>query len=404
MMRRVAIIGHPLAFQELSHAAFGIFDRKHQRQFSQHLTECIGLPYCFLMNSGIASFYVILNTFKKLSSRNEVLLPAYTAPSLVAAIFKAKLKPILYDISLSDFNADIDAMLTRVNKNTLCVLGVHMFGIPWEKVAEVKRAVGEDVYVVEDCAQAFGAKINAVAVGRFSDAAFYSFNRGKNLPTYDGGCIMTHSETLAFKLEEEIALIASPGFFMRISLALKLIALYASFKPYVYTLAHPVIAHFKDNSVPEDFKVLRYSSFQASLGDSLLKSSSQSFSKRYTNGRKLIDLLKGIQGIALPALSENSSPVFNRLPVVFKEPKTVDMVIQELGRAGIESSRLYFRPLHHIFDLGYKKDDFPNAVYFAHRLLTLPVHPLVTQKDIEKIADVVKSCLWGRGEPVCSPE
>lgn len=393
MIRKLPIIGHPLTLRTVGYGALHGFDAECKDLFRQCLAEYSGAPYVFLLNSGIASFYSILEALKKVSSRNEVLLPCYTAPSLVVAIQKAGLKPVLCDISLTDFNADTDDALKRVNPNTLCIVGVHMFGIPWAGIVDLKEKAGDEVYIIEDCAQGFGAKIDDLPVGSFSDIAFYSFNRGKNLPTYDGGCIITHSHALASKLEEIVSFISSPSILQRASLALKLSALCFSFNPFFYSMLYPLIMHFKDNSVPPDFKVQRYSSFQAAVGYSLLKNAARAFSLRYENGKKLLRSLHGIPEIILPQIAKDIYPVFNRMPVIIKDQGNVMKIRQRLLRAGIESSKLYLRPLHHIFDLGYKQDDFPNAVYFAQRLLTLPVHPLVTQEDIEKIADVVKSCL-----------
>lgn len=390
MIRKLPIIGHTLTLGDIRYGVLHAFDEGCKDLFCQSLLEYTASQNVFLLNSGIASFYVILEALKKISSRNEVLLPCYTAPSLVVAIQKAGLKPVLCDIRLTDFNMDSDEVFKKINQNTLCILGVHMFGIPWEDIVDFKKKIHKDIFVIEDCAQAFGSKINGRLVGRCADISFYSFNRGKNLPTYDGGCIVTNSKELADGVREAIAEAPSPGVLTIVSLALKLWALYFSFKPFFYGIFSPLIARFKDNSVPEDFRVFHYSSFQAAVGNSLLIHAREAFALRCENGRRLIALLEGMPGIIVPKIPENVVSAFNRFPLVFKEIRHKDRVIERLHRAGIESSKLYLEPLHHIFDLGYKKDDFPNAVYFAERLLTLPVHPLVTQEDIEVMVKVIK--------------
>src|SRR3989338_5639502 len=131
MIRKLPIIGHPLTLRTVWYGALHGLDAECKDLFRQCLALYSGAPYVFLLNSGIASFYSILEALKKVSSRKEVLLPCYTAPSLVVAIQKAGLKPVLCDIRLTDFNADGDEVLKKINQNTLCILGVHMFGIPW---------------------------------------------------------------------------------------------------------------------------------------------------------------------------------------------------------------------------------------------------------------------------------
>ena len=406
MLKRLSIIGHPLRLPDVMRGTSSFFKKRSQEYFQQQLSGILGLKYVFCLSSGIAAFYVILETLKKLSARKEVIVPCYTAPSLVVAIQKAGLTPVVCDIRLTDFNADGVDVLKKINQNTLCILGVHMFGIPWVDIVDLRKKIPKDIFIIEDCAQAFGSRIQERAVGSFGDISFYSFNRGKNLPTYDGGCIVTNSKAIAESVAEAIAGIPSLGAFAGVLLALKVWALYFSFKPSFYSIFYPLIACFKDTSVPDDFRIVRYTSFQAGVGSSLLVHAQETFTARCENGKRLISLLHGIPEIILPKIPENVVAVFNRFPLVFKEARHRDRVMERLHRAGIESSKLYLKPLHHIFDgsttltinpersrridLGYKKDDFPNAVYFAQRLLTLPIHPLVEQEDIEVMARIIK--------------
>ena len=369
---KLPIIGHPIGLSDLAYGVGHSLDRKAEDLFRQGLAGHLGLRHIYFLNSGLAAFYVILAALKKLSPRKEVILPAYTAPNLILAIGKAGLKPVLCDISLGDFNADINDVLRKVTPDTLCVLGVHMFGIPWQDIVSLREKIGKDVFVVEDCAQAFGAKIEeklvALAigsqttalwpVGSFSDIAFYSFNRGKNLPTYEGGCIALNSDELSKRIEEDISKMPVPGALHTASLAFKSLALALSFNPYFYGLLFPFISCFKDNRVALDFETRSFSLFQSGLGYSLLRKYQGLLKRRSENGTRLLSGLKDVEGIILPRISEKIYPVFNRLPIVFKDETKIKAVLRELDEAGIESSRLYLRPLHHIFDLGYKRKIF----------------------------------------------
>ncbi|HLD40571.1 MAG TPA: DegT/DnrJ/EryC1/StrS family aminotransferase [Candidatus Omnitrophota bacterium] len=398
------IIGHPITLGDLAYGIGHSFDHKAKDLFAEALAEFLGLRHIYFLNSGLAAFYIILEALKNKSSRKEVILPAYTAPNLILAIRKAGLKPALCDISLVDFNADLEDVLNRITPDTLCVLGVHMFGIPWQDILSLREKAGKDVFIVEDCAQAFGVKIEggplALAMGSqttalwpagsFSDAAFYSFNRGKNLPTYEGGCIAVNSNELAGCIEDGISRLPAVGSLRTVSSAFKSLALALSFNPYFYGLFFPFISCFKDNRVAFDFEARAYSLFQSGLGYSLFKKSDSALKRRFENGMRLLSGLQGIEGIILPRISGRISPAFNRLPVVFKDETKIETLMRALDKAGIESSRLYRRPLHHIFDLGYKKEDFPNAVCLAKGLLTLPAHPLVKAKDINKMIRIIR--------------
>ncbi len=107
----------------------------------------------------------------------------------------------------------------------------------------------------------------------------------------------------------------------------------------------------------------------------------------------LYNALKDNGHLILPEITENSTPVFNHMPVVFKEIETMEKVQAELWNRGIDTGRMYLKPVHHLYDLGYDMQEelFPNALYIAERLLTLPSHPYLDDDSIEKIINVFKS-------------
>ncbi len=396
MFRKVPVIGHPIGLGDL----FFALSRKNSKGgFAEDLKAVFKAPYVFLTNTGISSFYLILLSLKKLSKKTEVILPCYTALSLVVAVKKAGLTPVLCDISLKDFNADTQDLLRRVNPNTLCVVIVHMFGIPFSDVGGLRKRVPGDCFIVEDCAQAFGSMIAGKAVGTFGDFNFCSFNRGKNLPTYDGGCAVTHAKELALEFEAQMLKFPAPNIGYRLKLAMKLFVLLFAFKPWCYGLFYFLIKYFKENTVPADFRVMYSTSFQAGVGQALLKKSRDCFEKRFCNGMYLIKALKEVKGIILPDIAETLTPAFNRLPVIFKNEFELEKAFAILEKRGIESSRLYLKPLHHIFDLGYKEDEFPNAVYLAEHLLTLPLHPLVEGRDLDAMVKVIRDIVGPSSKP-----
>ena len=389
MSRRLPIVGHPVRFSDWCQAWVAGLDAQVQERFAAELAEMAGKSFGLLVNSGVAAFFLVLRALRTMSPRHEVVLPCYTAPSLVVAIHKAGLRPVCCDITFDDFNADVGDLLRRVSHRTLAVLGVHMFGIPWEAAATLRGRLPKEVFFIEDCAQAFGARIGERSVGAFGDVSFYSFNRGKNLPTYEGGCIVTSDERLTPLLREALGNLRSPGFFERLDRVVKLGALYLAFKPHLYGMLATLIARYKETGVPLDVPVSRYTSFQAAFGRRLLAASEGPFLKRRENAAALMQGLSGLKGVVLPRWTSGVQPVPNRLTVVLEDARRVEKVIAELDRHGIEASRLYARPLHHIFDLGYAPSDFPQAVAFAERLVTLPVHPLVTERDIDIMVAVL---------------
>lgn len=392
-LKKVPIAATPIQLKAILSSLEALFAKgKFKEQLKTQFSQFVNKKYLFFLSSGSVSFFVILEALKKISQRKEVILPAYTASSLIIAIKKAGLKPILCDVSLDDFNIDVNLLPEIVTKETLCILGVHMFGIVDTGLKGLKERF-PDVFIAEDCAQGLGSKINGVSCGNLTDISFFSFNRGKNLPTYGGGFIAVNNEELARKVEEEMKDLKEENLFFKFSIPFKILALSLVVRPIIYGLGYPLISKFKEVAPLKDFKVKKYTDFQGGVALTLLKGTEEFSKRRYDNGIKLIEGLKDLKGIILPKIATDTQPAFNRLPIVFKDLKIRKRVEANLCKVGIESSRMYYKPLHHIFDFGYKKDDFPNATYFAERLLTLPTHPLVDEEIITKMVDLIREVL-----------
>jgi dTDP-4-amino-4,6-dideoxygalactose transaminase len=389
MVKKIPNIGYRILFSDILSGFTGFFSKSYTNNFQEILSEYAQSKHIYLTSSGISAFYVVLQALKKRSSRREVILSGYTAPSLVVAIHKAGLKPVLCDISLEDFNMDTKTVRGMVSTETLCIVCVHMFGIPVKNIEHLKNELSNDVCLIEDCAQAMGSQMNSDLVGSFGDVSVFSFNRGKNLPAYGGGGIFTDSDELAADLDTIANDLKVPGLMHEMALYVKFMCLSIVFKPFLYTLLYPFVARFKEDKVPVDFPIRAYTSLQARLGMSLFKRFDESCKNRYENAMTIINGLRNTGGIMLPEIHNTIVPAFNRLPVVFKDLKRRERVEVNLWHAGIETSRMYFKPLHHIFDLGYGKDDFPHATYFAEHMLTLPIHPLLTDSDLNKIIKTI---------------
>ena len=387
MLKKIPIVGCPIGFKDLLSS---LFNKEPKIELKNALVKFLNSKYIYFANSATASFYSILEVLKERCDKKEVILPAYTASSLIIAIKKANLRPVLCDISLDDFNMDMNLLDGVVNKDTLCIVGAHMFGIVAKGLEKLKERF-PDVFIMEDCAQSLGSKVDGKPVGNSGEVSFFSFNRGKNLPTYGGGCIATNSDEVAGKIEETIRDmgLGVMGKREEMEIMLKMFALSLVVRPCIYGMLYPLIFRFKEKAPSEDFEVKEYTDCQAGVALALLKRIDEFSKKRYDNGMRLIGGLKDREDIIVPEISEGTEPAFNRLPIVFKDLEKRGKVEKDLWKAGIETSRMYFKPLHHVFELGYKKEDFPNAVYFAERLLTLPVHPLVDEKTIIKMIDIM---------------
>jgi perosamine synthetase len=390
MIAKLPIIKASCSSGDLVYALAHVPCAQVNPRFKTALAVMLEAGIVHTLSSGLACFYEILEVLKIVSTRKEVVLPAYTAGSLIVAVRKSGLKPVLCDISLNDFNADRDGVRSALSDNTLAVVAVHMFGIPIGYMDALKAALPDGVFLIEDCCQAMGCRIKDKPAGSFGDISFFSFNRGKNLSANNGGCIIVRTGVLEEPVRVAMKQLSAPGCMDWTGAFFKTVLFMIGTDPYVYAMGYGLASGFRETAPPDDVPVRLLGNFQSALGVQSLRKAEASFFGRYRNGMALLQGFEGASGFRLPAIGPGIMPVFNRLPILFDDVQLLERAQMKLWRNGIESSTLYIKPLHHMFDLGYAHDDFPNACFLAEHLLTLPVHPGVSQRHIKIIVDTIR--------------
>lgn len=381
-------VGTPIGLRDILN---GLLLRRPCEGFEETIAKQTGRKYVVLTNSGTTAYFLILKALQRLSTRREVILPAYTAPSLILPIQKAGLIPRLCDIDLATFNMDLAALREVIGDNTLAVTIVHMFGLPTSL-----EHPSEDAFLIEDLASAHGSILNGRTVGSFGDVSFVSFNRGKNFSTFSGGAIGTDREDIhRFVIDEGKRCLREPSFKVRTGIILKSIALAFAVRPWFYTIFRRVISPFKYKGLHYDFDIYAYTRFQAGMGNSAFKKAWLIFERRRRNGFYLHSALSGIGGIVIPSIPAGFMPAFNQFPLLIEDQNKRDVILKALIRGGIEATILYPEPIHEIYDLGYESDPdpFPKATYLSRRLILIPTHPYVTERHLKKAADIIKKYL-----------
>jgi perosamine synthetase len=390
MMRKFPIIRPSVGVNDIWRAVLPIWETCVD-DFPLALANETNKKYVFLTNSGISALYLALAILRRGSERREVVLPAYTAGSLVVAIRKAGLKPVLCDIRLDDFNAGAESLLSAISGETLAVMAVHMFGIPLSDIPALKAKIPQGVCFIEDCCQAQGSKVDNLEVGNFGEISFFSFNRGKNFSLFAGGCVATNNEAWAEKIglmiRQTERISGLEEFFLGSKMWLSVLAT----NPCVYGWANRFISRFKENTVRDDFTVGQLSGLKAALAMILMPKKAKCFSRRNENGEYLRNGLKSVPGLRLADIKAESYPVYNRFPVLFDDIAVLERKQRKLWSAGFESSRMYLNPLHKMFRLGYLPQDFPNANYLAEHVLTLPVYPALKEKHLSRMIKILRS-------------
>jgi perosamine synthetase len=132
----------------------------------------------------------------RIGSNDEVLVPDLTYAATASSVMNIGATPVLCDVELETWGISIDSMERMVSKQTKAIIVVHLYGVPAniEKVMEFAKRHG--LYVIEDCAESFGATINNRKVGTFGDVATFSFFANKLVTSGEGGAVSTSNAEL----------------------------------------------------------------------------------------------------------------------------------------------------------------------------------------------------------------
>jgi perosamine synthetase len=169
-------------------------------EFEEKIAAYIGSEYCLTFNSGTSALHAVLLAHG-IGKNDEVIVPSFTfiatanSPRFVGA------KPVFADIDEETFGLDPASVEEKITKKTKAIMPVHYGGCPC-RVREL-REIADDhgILLIEDAAEAFGAKIGSKMVGTFGDSSMMSFCQNKIITTGEGGAILTDSRDLYEKMK-----------------------------------------------------------------------------------------------------------------------------------------------------------------------------------------------------------
>lgn len=165
--------------------------------FAVQMAAWLGVQSVQLECSGTSALMVALRSLKRLRpERSEVIAPAYTCPLVALAIAQCGLQLRLCDLRVDALDMDADCLRLLCSNKTLAVLPTHLCGrvVDVDTALQCARAVG--AYVIEDAAQALGARSNGKSVALKGDLGFFSLAVGKGLSTFEGGVLITRDAVL----------------------------------------------------------------------------------------------------------------------------------------------------------------------------------------------------------------
>lgn len=332
------------------------------KRFEDTFAEIAGVEHAVAVNSGTTALVASLQVLD-LQPGDEVVTSPFTFVATLNAILEAGATARFADIREDDFCVDADAVAAATGPRTKVLMPVHLYGqmADMSKLAPLADEYG--LTVVEDAAQSIGAQLDGRSAGSYGLGCF-SLYATKNVTTAEGGVITTSDATLADRLR----VLRNQGMRAR----------------YQYEVA----GHN-----------YRMTDLHAAVGIPQLEKLDELTAKRRLNAAALSDGLSDIPGLRVPSIIPGRTHVWHQYTVLVGEDAalTRDELASALTERGIGNGTYYPKV---VFDYDCYRDhpgviasDVPVATRVAQQALSLPVHPKLTEAELDTIVKTVREVL-----------
>ncbi len=398
MLRFVPPAGASLGFGEILRAAKTVaFRNGHgDNSLAALLGRQLQAYSAFGTCSGRAALWLILTALRRLRpDRKVVALPAYTCFTVPASVVRAGLKLCPVDIDPETLDFDFTQLEGISPAGLLCIVTSNLFGLvnDVERVRAIAGAKG--AFVVDDAAQALGASRNGCFSGLRGDAGLFSFGRGKALPAIEGGLIVSNSKEIARALRAEADRLPRTSRSHSIWLLLQMLGYAAFLDPRLYWIPNSIpFLKLGATEFAPDFPISGISEMTAALLPQLIGKLTEINAGRERNAISIAQGVAGNAKFTVPKPLCGSRPIYTRLPVIASDGPVRDQAIARLRAAGIGATSSYPTAICDISGLepsaALEFRHCPAAESVARRLLTLPTHSFVSQRDIRRMIEILR--------------
>ncbi len=332
-------------------------------ELEQRLAEYAGAEHCVTVSSGTDALQIAMMA-EGIGRGHAVFLPAftYTATAEVPLVLGAT--PVFVDVDPRTFQidpADLERRIASVEAEGVlkprALIGVDLFGqpAPWPALRDV--AARKQMFLLDDCAQSFGASLSGRKLGREADATAISFFPSKPLGAYgDGGALLTQSAERA--------------------------ALYRSLRTHGEGTTRYEVLRTGMNG--------RLDTLQAAVLLAKLDVFDEELGAREAVARIYDEALSGSAAI-LPARVPDSASAWAIYAILLPDGRARDAAQERLRADGVPTAIYYPRPLHHqpAYAPHHRGGPLPNAEDIATRILALPIHPDLSPQQARRVAEAV---------------
>lgn len=338
------------AFERVYNRSWYI-EGEEDETFEKAFAEYCDSKFCVGVGNGLDSLFLALKAMG-IKEGDEVIVPSNTYIATALAVTYTGATPVFVEPDIRTFNIDPTKIEAAITDKTKAIMPVHLYGQSCDMNPIMDIAKKYDLYVVEDCAQAHGAKYNGKVIGSFGDAAGFSFYPGKNLGALgDAGATVTNNEELAKKV--------------------RALGNYGS--DYKY---HHI---YQGNNS-------RLDELQAAFLAAKLPHLNKVNAERRKIAQKYLDGINNPE-IILPFVPEYAEPVWHIFGIRCNRRDELEKFLND---AGISTNKHYPIPMHLqgcYADLGFKKGDYPIAEEISETELSIPMYYGMTDEEVQYVID-----------------
>jgi perosamine synthetase len=327
------------------------------REFERAFSAYLGAAHGIATSSGTAALLVALDA-AGIGPGDVVITSPFSFVAAANAVVHRGARPLFVDIDPRTYNLDPDAVADALGRasGVRALVPVHLYGLPCAIDALVRLARDHGLILIEDAAQAHGAAVRGRRVGTFGEAGIFSFYPSKNLTTGEGGMIVTDRTALA----DRARTLVDGGQTSR----------------YVYEALG--YNH-------------RMTEIAGALGLGQLAHLDARTARRREHAARLSAGLADLDWLAVPHEPDGCVHVYHQYTL--RVPRVRDRLARHLEAHGIGARVYYPQPVHHsplYRRLGYGDVRCPEAERAAREVLSIPVHPALTEADIDRIIQTVR--------------
>lgn len=332
--------------------------------FEKAISEYIGVKYAVAFNSGTSALHALLLAHR-IGPEDEVIVPSFTFIATANAVLYVRARPVFADIEEETLGLDPQDVSEKITNRTKAIIAVHYGGCPC-RVREL-REIAQDhkILLIEDAAEAFGAKIGDSKVGTFGDSAMFSFCQNKVITTGEGGVAVTNDE----KVYERLKLIRSHG----------------RLEDQQY---------FTSTQTGEYVELgynWRLSNILAALGLAQIRKINKIIEMRRQRALILTEKLSKINDVIPPRPPEGYFHVY-QLYTIRVPSHLRDELMVHLAKKGI-MTKVYFSPVHLTMfyrrEFGFKGGELPVTEKISKEVLSLPIYPTMTVDEINYVVESI---------------